>query len=164
MDWENHGQLDSLAAENVLLNRAELTVPVDTAFLEPPSGSNFVRPQPAGYRVFASRPSDAPECGQFGLFVLSESGTTCIFPTSPEWVPSAAYVLPERAFTIFDQWLSDSPPLSTFRVQIANRASTNPSERQTAQRGLPSTIPAVVRTEDPDTDRLPRLRLTVTPL
>lgn len=165
MNWEDNSQLDSLAAENALLNRAEVTVPVDTAFLEPPSGSNFVRPQPAGYRVFASRSSDdAPECGQLGLFVLSESGNTCIFPTNPEWAPSAAYVVPERAFTVFDQWLSDSPPLSTFRVQIANRASSNPSERQTAQRGLPSTIPAVVRTSDPDTDRLPQVKLTVTPL
>lgn len=165
MNWEDNPRLDSLATENALLNRAEVTVPIDTAFLEPPSGSDFVRPQPAGYRVLASRPSDdAPECSQLGLFVLSESGGTCVLPTNQNWVPSGAYVVPERAFTIFDQWLSDSPPLSTFRVEIANRASSNPSERQTAQRGLPSTIPAVVRTSDPDTDRLPRVELTVTPL
>jgi len=164
MAWYDTPQLDSLIRENVLLNRAEVVVPVDTAFLASSSSSDFVRPQPAGYRVFATRSANAPACSQLRLFVLSESNRTCIFPVSQEWVPSAAYVLSDRAFTVFTEWLTDAPPFSTFRVQIANRQSSNPSERQTAQRGLPSTIPAVVRTSAPTSDPLPKARLTVTPL
>jgi hypothetical protein len=163
MAWAD-GRIDSLAEANVLLNRAEISVPVDTSLLRPPEGSNFVRPLPSGYRLLATRIEDGPSCSALRLFELPDLSGQCIFPTVPEWVPVAARPVADRAFTVFDRWFVDGPPLSRFRVELTARAGESPSGRQTALRGLPSTTPVVIRTDAPDVEDLPRAILTVTPL
>jgi hypothetical protein len=166
-DWDESTALDSLIAGNTLLNRAEITVPVDTAFRHPGAGSNFVRPTPTGYRIQA-RPTNDVTCSELGLLSLTGAGSSCVLPTLPSWVPDAARVSSQTALTIFDRWFFDVPPLSTVRVEIANRATPSPTPRQTLDRGLPSTAPAVVPVPTPASSRpvedLPRATLTVTPL
>ena len=163
MDWTG-GEIDSLAETNTLLNRAELSVPVDTTLLEPPSGSDFVRPLPTGYRILATRTEGALSCRQLNLFALDAAGTQCIFPTVPSWVPSAARVGSDPTFPLFDQWFTEGAPLTEFRTEIAGRSTSSPSTQQTARRGLPSTVPVIIKTEAPDPEELPRAILTVTPL
>ncbi len=165
---------DTLVAsneQNLPLNRAEITVPVDTAQTQASLGAagvpaSFVRPLPSGYRIQATRVTDSPQCSRFGLFSLSQTAQTCLVPTSPDWVPYAARASSEVAFTIFDYALSSSIPFSSFRAELAERDTQSPTEQQTARRGLPSTLPVVVRTEAPtgDTEALPRVTLVVTPL
>ena len=162
MDWTG-GQIDSLAAANTLLNRVEISVPVDTTLLEP-SRSTFVRPLPSGYRILATRTDEALTCRQLNLFALDAAGSRCIFPTVPSWVPSAARVNTDRAFPVFDQWFTEAPPLGQFRMEVAGRSSPSPGVQQTARRGLPSTVPVLVKTEAADPEALPRAILTVTPL
>lgn len=163
MAWSD-GQIDSLAAANVVLNRAEISVPVDTSLLLPPDGSNFVRPLPTGYRVLATRTEGAPSCGAFQLFALTQTGDQCIFPTEPVWVPEAARPVPDRTFAIFDRWFVDGAPFSRFRMEVTARASSDLSGQETARRGLPSTTPVLIRTDAADVEALPRAIFTVTPL
>ena len=65
----------------------------------------------------------------------------------------------DRGFTFetFDRWFSDQRPLDAFRIEIADRDQI-PSAEGTTRRGLPSTIPAVVNTDNV------RVVLTVTEL
>ena len=163
MAWTD-GQIDSLADANLVLNRAEITVPVDTTLLLPPDGSNFVRPLPSGYRILATRTEGAPSCGAFQIFALTQAGEQCIFPTEPVWVPEAARPVADRTFTVFDRWFIDGAPFSRFRMEVTARASSDVSGRETARRGLPSTTPVVIRTDASDVEALPRAILTVTPL
>jgi hypothetical protein len=163
MAWSD-GQIDSLANANLVLNRAEISVPVDTTLLLPPDGSNFVRPLPSGYRVLATRTEGSPSCGAFQLFALTETGDECIFSTEPAWVPEAARPVSDQTFTVFDRWFVDGPPFSRFRMEITARASASPSGQETARRGLPSTTPVVIRTDAATVESLPRAILTVTPL
>jgi hypothetical protein len=81
-------------------------------------------------------------------------------------VPYAARASSDVAFTLFDYTLSNSLPFSSFRVEVAERATLSPSAQQTARRGLPSTIPVVVRTSAPagDSVDLPYVTLVITPL
>jgi len=162
MDWRG-GRIDSLAETNTLLNRAEISVPIDTTLLEP-SRSTFVRPSPTGYRVLASRTEGGLTCRQLNLFSLNPSGSRCVLPTVSAWVPSAARVNSERAFPTFDQWFREGAPFSRVRMEVAGRSSTSLNAQQTAQRGLPSTVPVLIKTEATDTEELPRAVLTVTPL
>jgi hypothetical protein len=162
MDWTD-GTIDSLAEANTLLNRAELSVPVDTTLLEP-TEEHFVRPLPTGYRILATRTDGALSCRQLNLFALDQAGTQCIFPTVPSWVPSAARVGSDQTFPLFDQWFTEGAPLTQFRTEIAGRSSTSPNAQQTARRGLPSTVPVLVKTEAADPEELPRAILTITPL
>jgi hypothetical protein len=169
MTWKGNQVLDSLRTSSTPLNRAEITIPVDTvqtqASLQDRPDS-FVRPLPSGYRIRAIRASGSPQCGQLGLFVLSEAAQTCFIPTNSEWVPYAARASSDVAFTLFDYTLSNSLPFSSFRVEVAERATLSPSAQQTARRGLPSTIPVVVRTSAPagDSVDLPYVTLVITPL
>ena len=160
MEWDADSPVDSLARNNFILNRAELTVPVDAAFRMP--GGSFVRPVPEGYRILASPFPDGPTCGELRLFAVSNEGETCIFTSVHEWVPEAARASSESVSPIFDRWFLDGAPLASFSVEIANRTVENPSGRQTAVRGIPSTTPVVVRTAGPDPTELPRATLTVT--
>lgn len=170
MSWSDSQVLDSLRESNTPLNRAEITVPIDTiqtqASLEGMPDS-FVRPLPSGYRIRAVRRPSSPACNQFGLFVLPESAQTCLIPTNPDWVPSAARAASDVAFSIFNRGVAEPLAFSSFRVELAERTTASPSDRETVRRGLPSTLPAIVRTEAPaggDTDVLPRVTLVVTPL
>ncbi len=163
MAWTD-GAIDSLADANVLLNRAQISVPVDTSLLTPPAGSDFVRPLPSGYRLLATRAEGAPSCGALQLFERPQRPGQCIFPTVPQWVPVAARPVADRTFPTFDRWFVDRAPLSRFRMEITARASSNPSGRATALRGIPSTTPVVIRTDAPTEEALPRAILTVTPL
>ena len=165
MAWTDGG-IDSLADANVLLNRAQISVPVDTSLLVPPEGSDFVRPLPSGYRLLATRAEteNAPSCAALRLFERPQQPGQCIFPTVPQWVPEAARPVADRTFPVFDRWFVDRAPLSRFRMEITARASSTPSGRETALRGIPSTTPVVIRTDAPTEEALPRAILTVTPL
>lgn len=162
MAWDD-GRIDSLGATNLLLNRAEISVPVDTTLFTSP-GSNFVRPRPTGYRILATRAEGAPSCGPLGLFALTERGEQCIFPTVPEWVPAAARVVPDRTFPVFERWFVEGPPFTSFRMEVTARTVASPNAQETARRGVPSTVPVVIRTDAADVEDLPRAVLTVTPL
>jgi len=162
MEWTD-GKIDSLADANTLLNRVEISVPVDTTLLEP-SRSTFVRPLPSGYRVSATRTDGALTCRQLNLFALDAAGSRCIFPTVPEWVPADARVSSDRAFPVFDQWFTEGPPLRQFRTEVASRDSESLSAQETARRGLPSTVPVLIKTEAADVEEQPRAIFTVTPL
>jgi hypothetical protein len=162
MDWAG-GRIDSLADANTLLNRVEISVPVDTTLLAP-TDPDFVRPLPTGYRILASRTEGALSCRQLNLFAVNASGSRCVFPTVPAWVPGEARVNSDRAFPTFDQWFTQEAPLTRFRAEVVGRASTSLNAQETARRGLPSTVPVLVKTEAADPDALPRAILTVTPL
>jgi len=162
MDWSD-GAIDSLAEANTLLNRAELSVPVDTTLLEP-ADADFVRPLPTGYRILATRTDGPPSCRQLNLFAFDAAGTRCIFPTVSSWVPDEARVGSDQTFPIFDQWFTRGAPLAQFRMEVAGRSSPSPGPQQTARRGLPSTVPVLVKTAAADAEELPRAILTVTPL
>ncbi|MFB6248695.1 MAG: hypothetical protein ABEL97_09015 [Salinibacter sp.] len=163
MAWTD-GRIDSLADANVLLNRTQISVPVDTTLLTPPEGSDFVRPLPSGYRLLATRVEGAPSCTALRLFQIPAREGQCIFPTVPAWVPVAARPVADRAFAVFDRWFTAGAPFSRFRMEITARASSNPTGRATALRGIPSTTPVVIRTDAPTEEALPRAILTVTPL
>ena len=66
----------------------------------------------------------------------------------------------DRGFTFdtFDRWFSDERPLDAFRIEIADRDQIPSSPQGTTDRGLPSTIPAVINTDNV------RVVLTVTEL
>jgi hypothetical protein len=71
----------------------------------------------------------------------------------------------QAAFRIFDQALFETPLFTTFRVEIAVRETANASPQNALQRGLPSTLPVLVRTaETADIADRPRATLIVTPL
>ena len=166
-NWNDNARLDSLIDQNTPLNGAEITVPVDTAFRAPPA--NFVRPAPSGFRLLAGRRSDGPACFELGLLSLTSAEETCVLPSSPGWVPGAARAASGAAFSVFDRWLRDGRrPIGDLRVELAARSSATPSQQETTQRGLPSTIPAVVylpgAAPQPALDIRPRATLFVTPL
>lgn len=166
-DWTSNTRLDSLLSENIALSRAEITVPFDTTIYDN-TGANFVRPEPTGYRLLATRRADGPSCRALNLFSRESVDDTCFLPTNPNWVPEAARATSTSAFFIFDTWLFDERPLDAFRAEIAARNGVPGSDQETVVRGLPSTIPAVVRipsaSSTADRDELPRASLTVTPL
>ena len=166
-DWTSSARLDSLLNENITLSRADITVPVDTTIYNN-TGANFIRPEPTGYRLLASRRADGPSCRALNLFSRESVDDTCFLPTDPNWVPEAARASGTPVFIVFDTWLFDERPLDAFRAEIAARAGVPGSDQETVVRGLPSTIPAVVRipsaASTTDRDELPRASLTVTPL
>lgn len=166
-NWVDGGRLDSLLNENVALNRAEITVPVDTTIYNN-TGASFIRPEPTGYRLLATRRADGPACNALNLFSLSSADETCFLPSDPNWVPEAARATSTAAFFVFDTWLFDERPLDAFRAELAARDGVPSSDQETVVRGLPSTVPAVVRipsaNSTADRDELPRASLTVTPL
>lgn len=167
MAWDDSSLLDSLRTSNTPLTRADITVPIDTmdtrASLEQaPAG--FTRPLPNGYRMLGNRAADGPSCGRLGLPAQSENTDTCLIFTNPEWPPAFARAASQTAFAIFDYSFFNPTPLRSFRIEVAARESENLQQQQTAQRGLPSTLPVVVRTGEADTENLPRATLIVTPL
>lgn len=155
---------------NAPLNRADITVPIDESKMDaslqalgnPPA---FVRPDVNGYRVIGTRAPDAPSCSQIGLPETPNDEGRCLLPTEPSAAPGAAQLTSQLSFTILERVLFETPLFSTFRFEIGPRNPANASPRNTISRGLPSTLPALVRTNTslpPET--LPRTTLIVTPL
>lgn len=169
MNWAfDRSPLDTLAKEP--LNQAAITIPVDTAALESEvqaiAGPDFAQPIANGYRLSAIREPGTPECRQIGLSRLFGQASTCVLPTSPRWAPDEARAISETAFTIFDGSFRNSPLFTTLRGEIAVRNDPNLDRQQTLRRGIPSTLPVLVRTEPEAAapSELPRAILTITPL
>jgi hypothetical protein len=165
MEWKfDRPPLDTL--RNTPLNQAEITIPIDTETMNEFSGGNaFVRPSVNGYRVLATRAENVPGCGRIGLPRLPQDNQTCVVPTDPSAAPAFARMTSQAAFRIFDQALFETPLFTTFRVEIAVRETANASPQNALQRGLPSTLPVLVRTaETADIADRPRATLIVTPL
>lgn len=164
MTWDfERPPLDSL--KNTPLNRVDVTVPIDTTTMEASLAEaplTFSRPQVNLYKMTALRTDGADECRQFGFLELRDNSEICRLPTNPSFAPNEARLRSQAAFDIFERSLFETPPFTTFRVEIANQP--NPSSQNRPRRGLPSTVPVLVRTASPDTSALPRVTLTVTPL
>jgi len=171
--------IDSLPVDTsaaVPLNRAELLVPVDTAELNRRTGADFSRPLPNGYRIVATRHPDpsTPSCSNiFNVIGLATGDRACSLPLVSSAAPGAALVGNDYAFPLFDQTFRrvsgaseapQPPPFTTFRVFVADRASTGGSG-STLQPGLPTTVPVLVPARAASADPgPPRATLTVTPL
>ncbi len=170
-DWADDSPLAALANTSDRLNRATLSIPVDASFGTVAAGSDFVRPEPSGYRILAITDGSSPDCNELNLVTRSlPNASACGLPTVLDQVPGEARATPEASFEVVSRWFNDDArPFAGFRVEIANRRTDtdNPSERATTRRGLPSTIPVAVRMPVPstfDTEELPRVTLTRTPL
>jgi hypothetical protein len=170
MNWNfDENPLDSLATAP--LNRAEIFVPADTLAMADFPGSNFVRPLPNGYRVIATRTSDAPPCTAVRLPVFSRTNEACVLPLLPSAPRGVALVSDNVAFPIFQQSFQRvrngrSPLFRTYRVRVADRDSASVDQASTIQPGLPSTLPVLIQRPSSTQGEVapPRATLTVTPL
>ncbi len=173
-EFRNENPIDSMPAKRsrvLPLNRAEIFVPADTIAMDDFSGSNFVRPLPNGYRMIATRTSDAPPCGAVRLPVFSQANEACVLPLVPSAAPGAALVSDNVAFPIFQQSFrrvrnDQSPFFTTYRVRVADRDSASVDQSTTIQPGLPSTLPVLIQRPSSTQGEIgpPRTALTVTPL
>lgn len=163
MKWDYSTPL--FTKQDSALNRADLSVPVDTLKMRESIANepSFVRPSVNGYRVLATRAEEAPSCGQIGLPPSANGDRTCILPTTPSAAPGVARVTSETAFRIFERALLDTPLFTRFRVEISVQSGPDPSPQTSLQTGLPSTLPVLVRTDGP-IETLPRATLILTPL
>lgn len=109
--------------------------------------ANFVRPAPSDYRILAARWSGSRSCGPLGLFTFETDDTTCLLPVEPAEGPKVVHSDRGFTFDVFDRWFSTRRPIDAFRVEIADRDQIPSSPEGTTRRGLPSTIPAVVKTD-----------------
>ena len=170
MNWNfDENPLDSLATAP--LNRAEIFVPADTLAMADFPGSNFVRPLPNGYRVIATRTSDASPCTAVRLPVFSRTNEACVLPLLPSAPRGVALVSDNVAFPIFQQSFQRvrngrSPLFRTSRVRVADRDSASVDQASTIQPGLPSTLPVLIQRPSSTQGEVgpPRATLTVTPL
>ncbi len=156
--------LDTL--KNAPLNRAEIFVPIDsTELASTVDNPHFVRPSAQGFRIIATRTSEASSCSEFGSFAISE--TDCVLPLIPQEAPNAARVGNDIAFPIFQESLLEEPVFSQYRVEIADRTSTNIEPRATINPGLPSVLPVLIPKPNPGDEGSvtgPRAILTITQL
>lgn len=164
MKWDFDRPLFADTLRNNPLNKADVTVPVDTNKMkqELPANPNFVRPPVNNYRVLATRRPDAPGCPVLGLQAFSQEGDRCLVPTDASSSPGAARLSSQAAFTTFERVLFDEPIFSLFEVEAAVRENEAP--RNTNLRGLPSTLPVLVKTTNARIELRPRATLTYTPL
>ncbi len=117
------------------------------------------------YRILGTRAPDAPSCNQLGLRIFSEDDLICLLRADATSSPGAARLASQDAFAIFEPVLREdtSPIITTFQVETAVRESEVP--RNTTARGLPSTLPVLVKTtENAELDMRPHVTLTYTPL
>jgi len=143
--WTNSTKFATLR-DSVTLNRAQIRASFDLDIYNN-TPADFVRPAPSDYRILAARRSGGPSCGTLGLFTLDTDDGTCVLPVEPDEGPKAARSDPGFTFDTFDRWFTDRRPLDAFRVEIADRDQIPSSPQGTTDRGLPSTIPAVVNTD-----------------
>lgn len=155
-NWTGSADFDALL-DSVAVNRAQIRASFDTGIYNN-TPADFVRPAPSDYRILAARRSGGPSCGTLGLFTLDTDDGTCVLPVEAAEGPESARS--DRGFTFapFDRWFSDERPLDAFRIEIADRDQIPSSPQGTTDRGLPSTIPAVINTDNV------RVVLTVTEL
>jgi hypothetical protein len=170
MSWDYTQPPFSDTLQNTPLNQADITAPIDDSTMEasldllgnPPA---FTRPGPNGYRVLATRADGAPSCSRIGLPQVPDTPAQCILPTNTSVAPAEARLSSRTSFTLMEQVLFDTPLFSSFRVEIATRSSSGTPPEGTIGRGLPSTLPALVRTDRSlPIEDLPRTTLIVTPL
>ncbi len=166
MNWNfEEPPLDSL--KNMPLNQADITVPIDQEKMQAVTSANvsdrFARPSVNNYRMLAT--SDSAECRQIGLPALQNEESTCILPTLPRFAPDVVRVPSETAFTLFERALLETSPFSSFQVEIAPQE--DPSRQNALRRGLPSTLPVLVRTDSTSNGEggnFPQATIIVTPL
>lgn len=165
MEWNfDTPPLDTLTSTP--LNRAEFYIPVDTTALAASvDNSDFVRPPAQGFRITATQAPNAPSCSQVATFALSN--TECLLPLIPEEAPHAARVGNDTAFPIFEVSLLETPVFTEYRIEVADRASTDIDPTETVNPGLPSVLPVLIpRPESPEDGSPdgPRAIITVTQL
>lgn len=161
--WDYSQPLFTDSLSNTKLNKSDVIVPIDTTRMrETLSGRpNFVRPSINGYRVLATRTDSTAACGDLGLPQLRGDEETCILPTLSGTAPAEVRLSNNASNFIFERVLDEDPLFSSFQVQIADRETV--ATQNTAQRGLPTTLPALVRIANASEDELPRVNLVVTP-
>jgi hypothetical protein len=162
--WDYTQPLFTDSMSNTRLNKTDVIVPIDTARMrETLSGRpNFVRPSIKGYRVLATRTESTPPCEELGLPALRGDAETCILPPLSGTAPGEVRLPNNASNLIFERVLDGDPLFSSFQVQIADRETA--AAQNTVQRGLPTTLPALVRVgSNASEDVLPRANLVVTP-
>jgi hypothetical protein len=165
MKWDLDRPLFADSLRNSPLNRAAITVPIDTVKMsqEMPSNPDFVRPSVNGYRMLGTRTDQAPTCSQLGLGTLSDRGASCLLSTDPGSPPGAVSASPNVARQIFEDVLFDTPPFEAFEIETAVRTRDVP--QNTTLRGVPSTLPVLVKTAERfETEDRPHATLVYTPL
>jgi hypothetical protein len=165
MNWDFDRPLFADSLRNNPLNRASITVPIDTAKMrqELPPNPDFVRPSVNGYRALGTRTADAPSCNQLGLGTFSDGDENCLLATDPNSPPGAASASPNVARRVFEDVLFGTPPFEAFEIETAVRASEVP--QNTTLRGVPSTLPVLVKTAERfETESRPHATLVYTPL
>ncbi|PSQ96279.1 MAG: hypothetical protein BRD55_07465 [Bacteroidetes bacterium SW_9_63_38] len=142
-NWTKSDKFAALT-DSVVVSRAQIRASFDTGIYESNNTpSDFVRPSASDYRILATRRSGGPSCSTLDLSKLNDD--TCVFPMEASEDPGDAQS--DRGSTIdtFDRWLSGERPLDAFRLGIADRDQIPSGLDGTTRRGLPSTIPAVVK-------------------
>jgi hypothetical protein len=165
MKWDFDRPLFADTLRNNPLNKAAVTVPIDTTKMnqELPANPDFVRPSVNNYRALGTRTAEASSCSQLGLGALSDVGANCLLATDPNSPPGAASLSSSVARRIFEDVLFDTPPFEAFEVETAPR--TNDRPQNTTLRGLPSTLPVLVKTAERfETETRPHATLIYTPL
>lgn len=165
MEWNfDTPPLDTL--REAPLNRAEIFVPTDsTELASTVSNPHFVRPSAQGFRILATRSQEGSSCAEFGTVAVSE--TDCALPVIPQAAPKAARVGNDIAFPIFRESLLEEPIFTKYRVEIADRTSTDIQPRGTINPGLPSVLPVLIpkpNSADDGSVTGPRAILTITQL
>jgi len=165
IDWDFDRRLFTDTLRNVPLNKANLTVPIDTSKMdqERPANPDFVRPRVNGYRILGELTPDASSCRQTGFRQFSNDPETCRLPSDPATPPGSARLDPQLTREVLRQVLSQSPLFTRFQVEVAARESQQ--RQNTVQQGLPSTLPVLVRTAERfEAETRPHLELYYTPL
>jgi hypothetical protein len=145
-NWTNSTKFATLL-DSVTVNRAQIRASFDPDIYNN-TPTDFVRPAPSDYRILAARRSGGPTCGTLNLFTLDADNNTCLLPVEAAEGPKAARSDRGSTFDTFDRWFSDTRPLDAFRIEIADRNQIPSSPEGTTRRGLPSTIPAVINTDN----------------
>jgi len=161
--WDFDRPLFTDTLANSKLNNSDVVIPVDTAKMRESLSrrQNFVRPAIKGYRVLATRTDSTRPCNELGLPQLPRDSETCLLPTASGTAPGEVRLSSPTANTIFERTIAGNPPFASFRLQIADRETVG--TQNTVQRGLPSTLPALVKVSNaPEEDR-PRATIVATP-
>jgi len=168
VEWNYDRPIFTDTLKNTPLNQAEITAPIDSTTMQASIAGepSFTRPDVNGYRVTATLADpDEQSCNSLGLPQRPDDSGTCLLFTNTTAAPGAALVSSEISYTIFERVLFETPLFTRFRFEIANRPSANASTQSTIQRGLPSTLPVLIRTDTSlAKENLPRATLVVTPL
>lgn len=164
VQWDFDQSLFTDTLRNVPLNRANLRVPIDTAKMkeEVPS-ANFARPSVAKYRIFGELAEGISSCGQAGARASTLGDRICLLSPDPSAPAGTVRLAPRFGRTLFEEVLSGTSFFTRFQVAIATQESE--SSQNAIQRGLPSTLPVLVKSEKNfEAETRPHVRLVYTPL